>query len=440
MTTTLTQPPAPAIGLNVGPADGQNWINVGIGYPKGHKDISLKQLEDGFTDSNYFYTVPNGNTAFRMTVDGAKTSKNTKYPRAEGRETDRDGKAYAWDGRKGVHKMGAVSIIRNVTKLKPWVCFGQAHGPDSDLVRLQTEGADPTHLKLVARNTPPGSKSETVKVVQSYYKLGDAIVWDFTIIDGLGCLYIGGLLVHSFPAGLAGCYWKFGAYLQSNVDTEKGDKKQFALVEVIKGTPYIWHTGRAETGTGVPVEEGPVPVPVPPPSPVPPVKVGTRLYIERHAEKPSDPDDHTLNAAGRARAASWAEFWTRTQLPEDLLPIDECVVSKGQSASMRPFQTMTPWATKTGKTLVVKYDAAHAKDAINAYISKLGVYCFCWAHGEIPDLVAAIKKNAPISPTPPKEWDSKRFDLVWEFVKTDKGWTFNQVPSLTAPGDSAKDM
>ena len=53
--------------------------------------FSERQLAQGAVDPRYFYTGDDGGMVFRATVDGAKTSKNTKFTRTELREMLRRG-------------------------------------------------------------------------------------------------------------------------------------------------------------------------------------------------------------------------------------------------------------------------------------------------------------------------------------------------------------
>ncbi len=53
--------------------------------------FSEADLAKGFTDPRYFYTGPDGGLVMRSTIDGAKTSKNTRFARTELREMLRRG-------------------------------------------------------------------------------------------------------------------------------------------------------------------------------------------------------------------------------------------------------------------------------------------------------------------------------------------------------------
>jgi hypothetical protein len=421
----------PTLALNIGQQDGQNFFNISCGRPNERIDVDLQDMGPFNLTPEYCLTADLSAVQFMTTVAGKTTSKNTKYSRSELRECLKNGSLAAWSGKTGTHRMSGVSIIRHVPKLKGWVCFAQIHGPDSDLARLQLE-AD----KLVCRNTNPADDKETTKTIQSKYNLGDAIVWDLEVIDGLGYVYIGGLLVQNFPATLDGCYFKAGAYIQSNVDTEKGDKGQYTLVEIIRGSLVCWHTGYAAPNVPGPI---PIPVPIPVPQPPAPPEKPNRVVVMiiRHGEKPADKNNHSLNDIGRKRAAALAELFTRPNLPTGLYKPDYLYASKGQTSSNRPVETMTPLSVRMGKTIDSRYAAADAAKLAKVIRDKPGIHLVCWAHGEIPDLFKALGKSFP---NYFKTWPDSRFDIVCVFAELDKDneWALEQVPELLLAGDSSK--
>ena len=55
------------------------------------KRISERELAGGYQNRDYFYTAEDGGMVFRTTIEGKKTSKNTKYTRTELREMLRRG-------------------------------------------------------------------------------------------------------------------------------------------------------------------------------------------------------------------------------------------------------------------------------------------------------------------------------------------------------------
>lgn len=53
--------------------------------------VAEEKLASGYTNADFFYTKPNGGMAFKVPVQGFKTSKNTKFTRVELREMLRRG-------------------------------------------------------------------------------------------------------------------------------------------------------------------------------------------------------------------------------------------------------------------------------------------------------------------------------------------------------------
>jgi hypothetical protein len=242
--------PTPGAILNIGTADGQNHFNVGIGRPAAHTDYDASQIAGGYSsDPEFIQNAAGDAVQFRVRMDAKTTSSGTKYPRSELRELNEAGTGNAaWDGSSGTHYMEGISRVTHLPPTKPWAVFCQIHDASSDLIRVQTEGSLGA-LKLVARNTPPGSSTETVTTVQASYTLGTDIVWRLEVIGGSGKLYLGGTQVLTFPAGESGCYFKAGCYAQSNSTIDSAS--EYAAVEL--RNLKCWHTGYPEAqGSGTP--------------------------------------------------------------------------------------------------------------------------------------------------------------------------------------------
>ena len=250
-------PANPGQALWIGGAAGKNHANVGIGQGTSggtnHTDFSQSAIEDGYTDPEKFFLNSDGNPVFRINASAGRTSTNTEHPRSECREQTANGASAAWDGRSAEHWLKARVRLIAVTTNRPWNCFGQIHGSStspntSDLIRLQTEGTNgtSTNLSLIARRTPPGG-SEIRTVLRTGYNVGtwfDYKIWMgprngaqhlVVSLDGVEVLDVTGM-------GQIDCYFKYGCYLQDNV--EKGAlSTDWGAVEFERGSPQIWHTG-----------------------------------------------------------------------------------------------------------------------------------------------------------------------------------------------------
>lgn len=242
-------PAHPGEALWIGAAAGKNHFNVGIGQgtaqDANHDDFGQSQIEGGYEDSQKFFVNAAGNVEFRINASAGRTSANTQHPRSELRELRTDGTTKAaWDGNKDEHRMRGRSRITEVTTNRPWICFFQIHDADSDLVRVQTEGANGTStgLSIVARRTPPGG-GEIRTVLRSGYDVGDWVDWEIRVDAGrLRVTLDGSTVLDVTGMGRTGCYFKMGCYLQDNV-TKGAGSGDWGGVEVERGSFETWHTG-----------------------------------------------------------------------------------------------------------------------------------------------------------------------------------------------------
>lgn len=219
-----------------------------------------------------------------------------------------------------------------------------------------------------------------------------------------------------------------------NVFAGSSDK----VIEVDDGSNVVLYSdnvvGAGYGSVGVPVTTGPG-QPIPGPFPTPGTSRPKRVVIVlRHGEKPSDPNDHTLNAAGQQRAAALADLFLRDQLPAGLWHPDRLIASKGNTLSERPRQTVQPLADRGHLPLNLRYDAEKDYKVLGPWLAqRLDVTMVCLEHTAI---INTCRGLGTISPAMPKSWPSDRFDVFWVFTSDDgKVWTFTQVPQLLLPGD-----
>lgn len=242
-------PASPAEALWIGSAKGKNHFNVGIGETtSSHVDHNEAAIESGF--SSQWFTLDSSKlwVIFKVRIDAATTSSGTKYARSELRELAENGTSNAaWNGSSGTHTHEHTSKVMHVPPNKSSVCFSQIHDASSDLVRLQTEGSSGS-VKLVLRNTPPGSDSETVRTVASTYSIGAEVSVKWSVVNGNGTVVINGSSF-TYPAGTSGCYFKNGAYAQTNETIDSASET--CEVWVKAGTEKTWHTGYTSPTTPV---------------------------------------------------------------------------------------------------------------------------------------------------------------------------------------------
>src|SRR5690606_9724493 len=254
------RPGNPGEALWIG-REGGNWYNIGLGHPTGHVDYNYEKIRDwDFTSGELdllkdrWYLNDDGSVEFRVKITDGRTSNNTKFPRTELREFKENGDPgssgrAAWNGSSGTHWMKGRSRVKQVSRLKPWVCFFQIHDADSDLIRVQTEHRSNGSLFLNIRYTPNDSGgSELKQEALGSYQLGQWVDWYIEVKNGRCRIVIDGQEVFNrdnMPR--SGCYFKHGAYSQSAVydkyDSENGDGNQWFVVETESGSFQTWHTG-----------------------------------------------------------------------------------------------------------------------------------------------------------------------------------------------------
>jgi phosphohistidine phosphatase SixA len=150
--------------------------------------------------------------------------------------------------------------------------------------------------------------------------------------------------------------------------------------------------------------------------------VPTQILIMRHAEKPDDPTDPDLTAAGMNRANMLAAYIPRTFGTPNF--IFAASVSKN---SARPFETVEPLS----KAIGVPIDTTFADQDYGAlaktvrddqkFVDRLTV--MCWHHGNIPNMLHALQVPDGQYPDP---WDREVFNLILKVTLES-----NTAPTIT---------
>jgi phosphohistidine phosphatase SixA len=132
------------------------------------------------------------------------------------------------------------------------------------------------------------------------------------------------------------------------------------------------------------------------------------IMVMRHAEKPADPSDPNLTAAGKARAKRLA-----TYIPEEFGKPDFIFAAAISTHSARPYQTVRPLS----KREKVGIDAKIADNDYGVLAQRLLTkkkyagksIVVCWHHGNIPSLLRVLGAPKGQYPNP---WDHTVFDLI----------------------------
>jgi broad specificity phosphatase PhoE len=197
----------------------------------------------------------------------------------------------------------------------------------------------------------------------------------------------------------------------------------------------------AAAGCGV----GPAPAPAPAAEP-PGVTPGTLVMVIRHGEKPDgshqgvdaqgNKDDSSLTETGWERANRLVDLFDPVPgPPRPGLATPKAIYAAGANddgEGLRPRETVMPLAARLGITLDTDFGAGDEKKLVEQVITQPGPVLISWQHGGIPDIAKAFPS---VTPKPPSDWPSSRFDVVWTFTRTTDGWDFAQVPELVLPGD-----
>lgn len=209
--TSSAEGPYPSQVLNL-----TNWkITLPIGKPqKPSSPLEIRQPDLATYKIEPWFTVtPDKNAVrFRAPVN-APTTGGTKYARSELREMTNNGKAKAsWSATEGTHTMFLDQAITAVPKTKPHLVAGQIHDDNDDIivVRLQMPNL---YINVNGKN---------VSTLDSRYKLGQRFTVKFVVNNGQTQVYYNRNIKPSYTLSLDydDAYFKAGAYIQSNCDTE----------------------------------------------------------------------------------------------------------------------------------------------------------------------------------------------------------------------------
>jgi hypothetical protein len=190
---------------------------------------------------------------------------------------------------------------------------------------------------------------------------------------------------------------------------------------------------------------GGITVVAPPPTPTVPHDV---IMIIRHAEKPdgTDPgldengaeDDSSLTAVGWQRAHALVGLFDPAEGdPRAGLARPDRIYAAGvtdDGEGQRTRETVAPLAGALGIPVDTELGRGEEKKLVKEILAQPGTTLVSWQHGGIP---AIVDDFPSVSPEPPQEWPSDRFDVVWILTRTADGWHFTQAPELVLPQDQA---
>lgn len=173
-----------------------------------------------FPELNYYndedYQLTKKGILMQAAVDGV-TTKNSRYPRCEFRELNKDGSRASWDS-KDVHELKLLIQVLELPPKKPEICICQVHDAEDDVFEIRYE-----KNQIVVE----GDVLKSV-IVPDKIGLNQDINISISIDNSKTIIKINKFeLIFSFTK--KNCYFKAGCYTQSNLLHDKTGKGKVLL-------------------------------------------------------------------------------------------------------------------------------------------------------------------------------------------------------------------
>lgn len=205
-------------------------LPVADGSDNSPREVKQPALE-AFSLAPYFQVSETGNAVVFRAPAGGFTTSNSSYPRSELREMTADGRDLAsWSTTEGIHTLLLRQTITAQPVVKPHVVAGQIHDAEDDVLMIRLEG----ERLFVERD------GDEVGLLDPSYVLGTPMTVKLVARNGQIAVFYNDLTTPKVRVTVDanGCYFKAGAYTQSN--TSKGDAPD-AAGEVVIETLELSH-------------------------------------------------------------------------------------------------------------------------------------------------------------------------------------------------------
>lgn len=204
--------------------DLSNWrLTLPIGVVGNPTDIDPPALATFVHDSFFHLTAAKTGVLFQANTGGVTTG-GSSYPRSELREMAAGGSTLAaWTPAAGTHTLTLREAITHLPLIKPHLVAGQIHNAASDVIAIRLEG-----VKLfVDINGADGP------ILDANYQLGRIFEVKLVASGGSISVFYNGASTPAYTTANSdpGCYFKVGAYPQSNTSTE-GNGTAYGEVEL----------------------------------------------------------------------------------------------------------------------------------------------------------------------------------------------------------------
>jgi hypothetical protein len=158
-------------------------------------------------ESQFFHLNPADNGVVFWVNAGGAIIPGSIFPRTELREmTDGGSRQASWSDTNGTHTMTIREAITHLPAAHPAIVAGQIHDAENYLALIRLDG---TRLWVKADNKSAG-------VLDENYRLGTVFTVKLVATGGHILVYYNGALKVNFAQTSETCYFKAGAYLQSN--------------------------------------------------------------------------------------------------------------------------------------------------------------------------------------------------------------------------------
>lgn len=213
-----TEPtPAPAPEPPGSPAaflDLRDWkitLPIDTSHSGSPDEILQPELATYVLEPYFHLNAEKNAVVFRAPVEGATTS-SSGYPRSELREmADGGTKQASWSTTSGTHTLVLRQAITHLPAVKRHVVAGQVHDASDDVIMIRLEGAN---LFVEGGGADLGT-------LDPAYTLGTVFTVKVVASGGHIKVYYNDVLKVDVARAATGCYFKAGAYTQSNL--AKGD-------------------------------------------------------------------------------------------------------------------------------------------------------------------------------------------------------------------------
>jgi broad specificity phosphatase PhoE len=139
----------------------------------------------------------------------------------------------------------------------------------------------------------------------------------------------------------------------------------------------------------------------------------SNILLIRHAEKPVDPLDPALSAAGQARAQAYVAYFQHYAIGQSLIRLDYLFAAADSRASNRSTLTLAPLSTALGMPVDARFEDMGFQQLADEILHEPKYesrnILVCWHHGQLLHLAGAL---GAIPESLPALWPDDVFDWL----------------------------